>query len=45
MQYVLAGILVLVGIALFGVTTRVNKQLGIRRPGITDPTHLGDAPD
>jgi basic amino acid/polyamine antiporter, APA family len=44
-QYLLAGILVVVGIVLFGLTQLINRQLGIKTSGITDPTHLGDAPD
>jgi basic amino acid/polyamine antiporter, APA family len=44
-QYVLAGLLVAIGIVLFFVTQVINRQLGIRGPGITDPVHLGDAPD
>ena len=44
-QYLLAGILVAIGIVLFFVTMAINKQLGVRGAGITDPTHLGDAPD
>jgi len=44
-QYAVAGILVAVGIALFFVTMVINRQLGIRGAGITDPNHLGDAPD
>lgn len=43
-QYLLAGILILIGIVLFGITTLINRQLGIRGKGIIDPTHLGDAP-
>ncbi|MGW0159612.1 APC family permease [Mycobacterium sp. NPDC003323] len=43
-QYVLAGALIVTGIVLFFLTTLINRQLGIRGPGITDPTHLGDAP-
>ncbi|WP_237569319.1 APC family permease [Mycolicibacterium lacusdiani] len=43
-QYLLAGILVLTGIVLFGLTMLINKQLGIRGAGINDPTHLGEAP-
>jgi len=34
-----------IGIALFFVTMAINRQLGIRDAGITDPTHLGSAPD
>ncbi|OBF41003.1 amino acid permease [Mycobacterium sp. ACS1612] len=44
-QYVLALILVGTGIVLFFVTMAINRHLGIRDAGITDPTHLGAAPD
>ena len=44
-QYVLAGILVLIGIVPFFVTMAINGQLGICDAGITDPTYLGSAPD
>ena len=44
-QYVLALILVGIGILLFFVTMAINRQLGIRDAGITDPTHLGSPPD
>jgi APA family basic amino acid/polyamine antiporter len=44
-QYVLAMILVGIGIVLFFLTMLINRQLGIRGTGITDPTHLGSAPD
>jgi len=44
-QYVLALILVGIGILLFFLTMAINRQLGIRGAGITDPTHLGSAPD
>jgi hypothetical protein len=30
---------------LFFVTMAINRQLGIRDAGITDPTHLGTPPD
>ena len=43
-QYVLAGILIVIGIVLFGITTLINRQLGIRGKGIIDPTHLSDSP-
>jgi amino acid transporter len=43
-QYLLAGILVLIGIGLFGLTMLINKQLGIRDAGIRDPKNLGEAP-
>ncbi|MFG1931448.1 APC family permease [Mycobacterium sp. NPDC048908] len=44
-QYVLALVLVGIGILLFLVTMAINRHLGIRDAGITDPTHLGAAPD
>jgi amino acid transporter len=44
-QYVLALILVGIGILLFFLTMVINRQLGIRGAGITDPTHLGSTPD
>lgn len=43
-QYILALALVATGIVLFGITMLINRQLGIRGAGITDPTHLSDAP-
>jgi amino acid transporter len=43
-QYVLAGILIVTGIVLFFITMAINRQLGVRNAGITDPTHLGDGP-
>jgi amino acid transporter len=43
-QYLVAGILVIIGIVLFFVTTLINKQMGLQGQ-ITDPTHLADAPD
>ncbi|WP_423797259.1 APC family permease [Mycolicibacterium tusciae] len=44
-QYLLAGILLVIGIVLFGVTLLINKQLGIQQKGITDPTQLAETPD
>ena len=44
-QYLLAGILLVIGIVLFGVTLLINKQLGIKQTGITDPTQLAETPD
>ncbi|TFV57230.1 APC family permease [Mycobacterium sp. PS03-16] len=44
-QYYVALILIGVGIVLFFVTMLINRQLGIRGPGITDPTHLADRPE
>ena len=44
-QYLLAGILLVIGIVLFGVTLLINKQLGIKQKGITDPTQLAETPD
>ncbi|MGB3485429.1 MAG: APC family permease [Mycobacterium sp.] len=43
-QYLVAGVLVVIGVLLFFITTAINKQLGIKGD-ITDPTHLADAPD
>ena len=43
-QYLVAGILVAVGVVLFFVTKLINKRLGIETTRISDPTHLGDAP-
>jgi basic amino acid/polyamine antiporter, APA family len=42
-QYLLALILIGTGIVLFFVTMLINRQLGIRDAGITDP-HLGAPP-
>jgi basic amino acid/polyamine antiporter, APA family len=44
-QYIIALILIGIGIALFFLTMLINKQLGIRGAGITDPTHLAEKPD
>jgi amino acid transporter len=44
-QYLLAGILLVIGIVLFGVTVLINRQLGIKTEGITDPTQLAETPD
>ena len=35
----------MIGIVLFFITMVINRQLGIRGAGITDPVHLGEAPD
>ncbi|HET6735522.1 APC family permease [Mycobacterium sp.] len=43
-QYLLALILIGIGIVLFFVTMLINRQLGIRDAGIKDP-HLGAPPD
>ncbi|MBU8831576.1 APC family permease [Mycolicibacterium goodii] len=43
-QYILAGILIAIGIVLFGITTIINRRLGLRSTGTIDPTHLTDAP-
>ncbi len=43
-QYLLAGVLVAIGMVLFVITMAVNRRLGVTDAGITDPTHLGDAP-
>ena len=44
-QYVLAGILLVIGIVLFFVTHGDQPALGIKATGITDPTQLAEAPD
>lgn len=44
-QYLLAGILLVIGIVLFLVTMAINKRLGIEDAGITDPTRLVQTPD
>lgn len=44
-QYLLAAILIAIGIVLFFVTMAINRRLGIKDAGISDPRHLGDAPD
>jgi APA family basic amino acid/polyamine antiporter len=43
-QYILAGILVVIGIVLFFVTMAINRRLGVTDAGIKDPTRLGEAP-
>ncbi|ABK74465.1 APC family permease [Mycolicibacterium smegmatis] len=43
-QYILAGILIAIGIVLFGITTIINRRLGISSKAQIDPTHLTDAP-
>jgi basic amino acid/polyamine antiporter, APA family len=43
-QYLLALILIGIGVMLFLVTMLINRQLGIRDAGIKDP-HLGAPPD
>lgn len=44
-QYIVAGGLILLGIILWAITRVINKQLGIHNGQITDPVHLGSAPD
>lgn len=44
-QYLLAGILVAIGVGLFFLTMAINRQLGIREAGIIDPTRLGEPPE
>lgn len=44
-QYIVAGVLVALGVVLFFVTQLINRQLGIRDARITDPTHLGAGPN
>jgi len=43
-QYLVASVLIIIGIVLFFVTTLINKQMGLKGQ-ITDPAHLNDAPD
>lgn len=42
-QYLVAGILVAVGVVLFFITKLINKQMGVSGT-IEDPTQLGEAP-
>jgi APA family basic amino acid/polyamine antiporter len=42
-QYVLAGALVTLGVALFGVTVAINRALGITTTRITDVESLDQA--
>jgi len=44
-QYLLAGILLVIGIVLFAITSAINRQMGVKVDGISDPAHLGEAPD
>ena len=44
-QYVLAGILIVIGIVLFFITMAINRRLGVQDAGIKDPTHLAEPPD
>jgi amino acid transporter len=44
-QYIVAGGLIVLGVLLWVVTWLINRQLGIRAPGITDPMHLAEPPD
>lgn len=44
-QYYVALILIGIGIVLFFVTMLINRRLGIRDAGITDPTHLAERSD
>ena len=44
-QYLLACVLIAIGVVLFFITMVINRQVGIRDAGITDPTHLGAPPD
>ncbi|MET0896639.1 MAG: APC family permease [Mycobacterium sp.] len=43
-QYLVAGVLIIIGIVLFFVTTLINKQMGLKGQ-ITDPAHIADRPD
>ncbi|MDF2823845.1 MAG: amino acid transporter [Mycobacterium sp.] len=42
-QYLVAGVLIVIGIVLFFITTLINKQMGLKGQ-ITDPAHINDAP-
>lgn len=44
-QYVLAGVLIALGVLLWAVTQLINRRLGVGTPGITDLQHLGSGPD
>ena len=44
-QYLVAGVLLVIGVVLYAITTVINKQLGIKGEGITDPAHLAERPD
>ncbi|MGE2688361.1 APC family permease [Mycolicibacterium pulveris] len=44
-QYIVALILVAVGIVLFFVTMVINRRAGVRDARLFDETHLADAPD
>jgi amino acid transporter len=44
-EYLVAGVLLAIGIVLFFITMLINKQLGIRGSGISDPTQLAEVPD
>jgi amino acid transporter len=44
-QYVLAGILIVIGIVLFFITMAINRRLGVQDAGIKDPTRLAEPPD
>ena len=35
----------MIGIVLFCITLLINRQLGIKQKGITDPTQLAETPD
>ena len=44
-QYVLAGILIVIGVVLFFITMAINRRLGVQDAGIKDPTRLAEATD
>ncbi len=44
-QYVLAIALVILGVALFGLTVAINRAVGIKTTGIVDIVHLDSKPD
>lgn len=43
-QYILAGVLIAIGVVLFLITLMINRRLGIRQTASVDPTHLEDPP-
>jgi APA family basic amino acid/polyamine antiporter len=43
-QYVVAGALIALGVGLWGLTWLINRKLGIRTSGITDPMRLAEPP-
>jgi amino acid transporter len=44
-EYLVAGILLTIGVVLFIITMLINRQLGFQPRGLSDPAQLADAPD